>query len=328
MISALLVSLTLGQFTTVQLPPLQFEMDTTRLSITPRCDDTLGKAHARLTNNGRAVLFVTQGLVIGPGFNGAMQGGELGDVKPGEYTEMGAIYIPAGDPKPKQAQFEILVRYDDSTVEEERERIRKLAQQKIDELKAQGEKLEEDFIDRFERLAMKMRLAHQRLETANNKKRVEALERLDELKTEYKRKRGEYERGRFCSGCSRTESEIRRTGSQFPHPGESIVPATQAQLDALDREYKGKIDSQEKRVDDLHAETRRSYDEMMRRVRDFEVQRSQERAALETQLDELKKKQNEIIRQRGELEHELHERSTQHKTVLVKVFGRCTKGRP
>jgi hypothetical protein len=324
----MLLALTLGQFTSVQLPPLQFEMDTTRLSITSSCDDNLGKAYARLTNNGRAVLFVTQGLVIGPNFNGALQGGELGDVKPGEYTAMGATYIPGGDPKPRQAQFEILVRYHDTTVEEERERIRKLAQQKLDELKAQSEKLEEDFVDRFERLSMKMRLAHQRIETANNKKRVQGLERLDELKTEYKRKRREYERGRFCSGCSKTESEILKTGSHFPHPGESVVPATRAQLDALDREWKGKIEAQENRLDELQAETRRSYDEMMRRVRDFEVQRSQERAALEEKLEDLKKKQNEIIRQRGELEHELHEKSTQSKTVLVKVFGRCTKGKP
>lgn len=323
MMSAALLALVLSQFTSVQLPPLSFDVDTTKLSLVDKCN-TVPSRYSRLTNTGRATLFVTQGLVSGYHFNGALQGGTLGDVKPGEYTDLGALFAPVYDPRPQQGQFEILVRYHDSSVEEERQRIRKLAAEKLAELKAQGEKLEETFLERFERLSMRMRIEHQKIENENTKKRAEAIDKGDKLKDEYKAARREYEQGLFCSGCGKTRSYLLARREPFPHPGERPVRATDEQLDALKSEYEGLIKAQKGRIEAARTASDASYQAMQKRVRELGEQRRDERAALDASLAELSKKQDDINKQLIALLHELHERSTESKTVLVKLYGRCT----
>lgn len=71
----------------------------------------------------------------------------------------------------------------------------------------------------------------------------------------------EYRQGMFCSGCGQTRSQILAKGERFPHPGQSIVRPTPAQIAAKERELQSPITSAERRLDD----TRKSLDEQTRR---------------------------------------------------------------
>lgn len=52
----------------------------------------------------------------------------------------------------------------------------------------------------------------------------------------------EYRNGLFCSGCNKTKSEILAKGETFPHPGQSIIRPTPAQIAAKERELQEPID--------------------------------------------------------------------------------------
>jgi hypothetical protein len=70
----------------------------------------------------------------------------------------------------------------------------------------------------------------------------------------------DYRKGLFCSGCNRTKRDIESKGDTFPHPGQQIVKATQAQIDAKDRALQKPINLMtdemaqlEKRINELKA---------------------------------------------------------------------------
>ena len=84
--------------------------------------------------------------------------------------------------------------------------------------------------------------------------RVSEVERLDKLIRELQGKlaqaralmeetMADYRAGLFCSGCSKTKTEILRVGDTFPHPGQQIVRATREQIDSKEREMQRPIDS-------------------------------------------------------------------------------------
>lgn len=66
--------------------------------------------------------------------------------------------------------------------------------------------------------------------------------KLQTLQEEMALKMGEYRSGLFCSGCNRTKSEILAKGEPFPHPGQTIIRPTQAQIDAKEIELQAPID--------------------------------------------------------------------------------------
>ncbi|MDO8370022.1 MAG: hypothetical protein Q7S71_04875 [Candidatus Nitrotoga sp.] len=66
--------------------------------------------------------------------------------------------------------------------------------------------------------------------------------KLQTLQEEMDRKMGEYRSGLFCSGCNQTKSEILAKRETFPHPGQTIIRPTQAQIDAKERELQAPID--------------------------------------------------------------------------------------
>lgn len=71
---------------------------------------------------------------------------------------------------------------------------------------------------------------------------------LSSLKVDKERTLEEYREGLFCSGCGKTRSEILATGQQFPHPGQSVVRATQQQLDNKAQEFDQKIAGVEREI--------------------------------------------------------------------------------
>lgn len=70
----------------------------------------------------------------------------------------------------------------------------------------------------------------------------ELASKLRTLQEEMERKLGEYRSGLFCSGCDKTKSEILARGEEFPHPGQTIIRPTQAQIDAKERALQIPID--------------------------------------------------------------------------------------
>lgn len=324
MISAALLALSLGQFTSLQLPPVSFSVNTTNLSLNDQCN-SVSTRHARLTNTSKAAITARQGLVSGLHFNGALEQGSIGAIKPGETVGRGAIYAPGDDHSLQRGEFEIDVSYDDSAIQAERERIQKLAEQRLAELKAQGEKLEDAFIDKYERMGIKMRVEHQRVADENRRKSGEAQEEANKLDRQYRSARREYEEGLFCSGCGQTRSQLLAKGERFPHPGETAVPATQKQLNELEQKFKNLKKQHNDRIVAAKLDTAKSQIAMQNRLREFEDQRRADKGALDAQLDELKKKAEVISREKTDLMHQLHLRSTEIKTVVVKLTGRCTR---
>lgn len=51
----------------------------------------------------------------------------------------------------------------------------------------------------------------------------------------------EFRNGLFCSGCNQTRSQILAKGESFPHPGQSIIRATAAQIAAKEQELNAAI---------------------------------------------------------------------------------------
>lgn len=324
MISAALVALSLGQFTSMQLPPVSFSIDTTKLSLNDQCND-VSTRHARITNTSRGPIVARQGLVSGLHFNGAQPQGSIGSIRPGETVGRGAIYAPGDDNSLQRGEFEIDVSWDDSAIQAERERIQKLADQRLAELKAEGEKLEDAFIDKYERMGIKMRIEHQRIEDENRRKRGEAVEKNRKLNDDYKSSRREYEQGLFCSGCGLTRSQIHAKGERFPHQGQHVVAATQQQLNELEQKFKNLKKTNEDQIKRAEEQTQQSYRTMQNRIREFEDQRRSDKGALDAQLDELKKKAQVINGEKADLMHQLHLRSTEIKTVVVNLTGRCKR---
>lgn len=74
----------------------------------------------------------------------------------------------------------------------------------------------------------------------------------------------EYRKGRFCSGCGLTESQIHAQGEQFPHPGQRVIAATEEQIKAKERELDREIASLEQRLTQLGKERQSESDELAR----------------------------------------------------------------
>lgn len=71
----------------------------------------------------------------------------------------------------------------------------------------------------------------------------ELANKLQTLQEEMDLKLGEYRSGLFCSGCNKTKSEILARHETFPHPGQTIIRPTRAQIDAKERELQAPIDT-------------------------------------------------------------------------------------
>lgn len=81
----------------------------------------------------------------------------------------------------------------------------------------------------------------------------------------------EMRQGLFCTGCSRTRSDILANDGPpavFPHPGQQIRAATQAELDAKGREFDSQIESLDREIrrlsellDRQNRESRRLWNE-------------------------------------------------------------------
>jgi DNA repair exonuclease SbcCD ATPase subunit len=72
-------------------------------------------------------------------------------------------------------------------------------------------------------------------------KLAELTERRDRLLEEFRN-------GKFCSGCNRTRSEILARGERFPHPGQTEVRPTKAQIEAKERELQAPIDRSQQQL--------------------------------------------------------------------------------
>jgi hypothetical protein len=75
-----------------------------------------------------------------------------------------------------------------------------------------------------------------------DKRARELVALLAKLSAEKQAKLDEYRAGLFCSGCGKTKSEILAAGQNFPHDGQTIIQATEAQIDAKDKEMHAPID--------------------------------------------------------------------------------------
>lgn len=65
---------------------------------------------------------------------------------------------------------------------------------------------------------------------------------LNRLLAEIESKLNEFRSGEFCSGCSKTKTEILATGSEFPHKDQTAIPMTEAQIEAKRMELQAPID--------------------------------------------------------------------------------------
>lgn len=75
-----------------------------------------------------------------------------------------------------------------------------------------------------------------------DKEAADLVARLSKYNADKAAKLDEYRQGLFCSGCGKTKSEILAVGDTFPHPGQSVIRATQAQIAAKEREMQAPID--------------------------------------------------------------------------------------
>lgn len=82
-----------------------------------------------------------------------------------------------------------------------------------------------------------------------DKEASELVARLSRLNADKAAKLDEYRQGLFCSGCGKTKSEILAVGDTFPHPGQSVIRATQAQIAAKEREMQAPIDRAVRELD-------------------------------------------------------------------------------
>lgn len=93
------------------------------------------------------------------------------------------------------------------------------------------------------------------------------------LDLEYKKKRelDEYRRGEFCTGCGQTRSEIEAKGEHFPHPGQSIRPATPEELEQCRKKWDALIAQARKELDELQERQKRASSEAGNAFHEFET---------------------------------------------------------
>jgi prefoldin subunit 5 len=82
---------------------------------------------------------------------------------------------------------------------------------------------------------------------------VDLANKIQKLQDEMVAKMEEYRNGLFCSGCGQTKSEILAKGDQFPHPGQTIIVPTPAQIAAKERELQRPIDELNRELRDVKA---------------------------------------------------------------------------
>ncbi|HVU32796.1 MAG TPA: hypothetical protein VHE61_05140 [Opitutaceae bacterium] len=84
------------------------------------------------------------------------------------------------------------------------------------------------------------------------------------LRFEMKQALEDMRNGEFCTGCGKTRRQIEAEGDHFPHPGQSIRPATPEELAKCRRDYEAKIAQAQDRLNQLEQqkkdETQRASD--------------------------------------------------------------------
>jgi hypothetical protein len=60
----------------------------------------------------------------------------------------------------------------------------------------------------------------------------------------------EFRQGLFCSGCRKTRRQILSEGSVFPHPGQTIIQPTQAEIDQKAKSLQDDIDATAQKLND------------------------------------------------------------------------------
>lgn len=77
---------------------------------------------------------------------------------------------------------------------------------------------------------------------------------LSKAKKDKISKLDEYRGGFFCSGCGQTKSEILAKGEQFPHPGQTAIPATPQQIADKEAQLDREINDLSNRFNALNSE--------------------------------------------------------------------------
>ncbi|HVZ64892.1 MAG TPA: hypothetical protein VG936_10000 [Lacunisphaera sp.] len=131
-------------------------------------------------------------------------------------------------------------------------------------------------------------------DTATSDRRVEALlaERAGLIR-EKAQALAEMAAGEFCSGCGRTRSEILRTGSVFPHPGQSVIKATPEQMARKAAEFDARIRTLDEQIDrireNLIRQVQEKWQQAVTRTDDMMDAAAQDREKAGNELDSLRR---------------------------------------
>lgn len=327
MTAALLSALVLGQITTIQLGPISVRVDEPTLRFEGFPCGQVGRRRTLVTNTGKDDLFIRTGLVSGSGFNGGHTSGNLGRNPPGDSQDMEFVYAPAVQENGR-GWVDVLARYHDQVITDERARIDKLAKKEVDEVLEELEELVEEEQDDaviFASMDKKARAENRDTHARLDWQMAEHRAKLMDLRNEYASKRAEMLAGNFCTGCGRTRSEILATGSVFPHPNQSIRGATPQELERLEREYDAKISRESEEPSRINRELDQA-DAKMRRTLD-DIARKQERAKeLRAKADaKLRAELKSLEERRRELQAKLTELAGKQTATRITLLGRCSK---
>ena len=84
---------------------------------------------------------------------------------------------------------------------------------------------------------------------------------ITQLRGDMDSKLEEYRQGLFCSGCGHTKSEILAKGESFPHAGQTVIKATDAQIAAKQAEMQAPIDRASRELEGNRKTRKKTMDE-------------------------------------------------------------------
>jgi hypothetical protein len=324
MLSAALALLT-AQITSVQLGAISVRVDDTTLRFDGEPCGEVARRHTLVTNSGKDDLFIHFSLVYGPSFNGGLY--SQGRYTSGESRDAEFVYAPLA-PADHRGWVDVLAEYHGDVITAERARIEKLAKKELDEVAEEIRDLLDEADDDaviFDAMDKKARAENVRAHERIDADLAESARQVMYLRDEYQERRQELLAGNFCTGCGNTRSEILKTGSQFPHPGQSIRAATPAELEALERKYDALIIKEQEKTSRLRREIDSADATMRRNLDAIALKRQKAKERREKDLASLNKEQVDLEARRKALLAEVTVLAGKQSVTRITLLGRCER---
>ncbi len=141
--------------------------------------------------------------------------------------------------------------------------------------------------------------------SAKHQEAIKVIQEMSAVAAEKKAAVAEMRAGQFCSGCGRTRTEILRTESTFPHPGQHIVPGTPEQIAAKEKEFDDKLKALADRLQQLQRSAREV--DMQASKLEFEENQARFRAQQEEAKQRLAKQRAESDARLAKMKEEMGE---------------------